>query len=167
MFCLLSWYKICKFRRYFWNKDMRNSFHCSPLLILFKKLQLLIAVYIHLTRHFFYFMIYQTDRNILNKKFFNDKNKNGKVPSKKLFKVLSWIHTNDSSIFSSLSRMRIFIFRPHKQKCACEKVKYACNKAIKKRLGSSLNSALMLWSNCNPSMSLTLADGFTVITLLQ
>ena len=45
---------------------------------------------------------------------------------------LSWIHTNNASVFPSLSRMRIFIFWPHKLKCACEKVKCACDKAIKK-----------------------------------
>ena len=50
------------------------------------------------------------------------------------YQNISWIHTNNASVFSSLSRMRIFIFRPHKLKCACEKVKCACDKAIKKRL---------------------------------
>ena len=55
---------------------------------------------------------------------------------------MSWIHTNNASGFYRFPRMRVFIFRPHKLKCACEKVKCACDKAIKKRLRSSMNSAL-------------------------
>ena len=52
--------------------------------------------------------------------------------------VLSWIHTNNASIFSSLSRMRVFIFWPNKLKCACEKVKCACDKVIK-------NTCVRVW----------------------
>ena len=44
--------------------------------------------------------------------------------------------------FLSLSRMRVFIFWPHKLECTCENVKCTCGKAIKKRLRSSINSAL-------------------------
>ena len=52
--------------------------------------------------------------------------------------ILSWIHTNNASIFSSLSRMRVFIFWPNKLKCACEKVKCACDKVIK-------NTCVRVW----------------------
>ena len=48
------------------------------------------------------------------------------------------------AFFSSLSRMRIFIFRPHKLKCACEKVKCAFGKAIKKTLAFESEFSLIV-----------------------
>ena len=59
-----------------------------------------------------------------------------------LKKRLGWIHTNNASVFSSLSRMRVFIFSTLQTKTGMQKSEMRMRQCDKKRLRSSMNSAL-------------------------